>query len=133
MEAVAKVGLVARLSQTHEMLVDAVIGSLGGGAARGMRNLTVRAAVNRGPQAHRQFFAQKQKEGGWNVDKTLGDGRFRPDAWKREGNTIIVEDLKPNTASGRRAAEVAQKKYQKAAAEECPTCRYEFRATLYNP
>ncbi|MBX3174913.1 MAG: RHS repeat-associated core domain-containing protein [Gemmatimonadaceae bacterium] len=114
-------------------VVAAVVPMVPAVAGAGMRNARVAAAVRRGNQAHDAYFAEKTAEGGWNVNKTLGKERLRPDAWKRDGNHIIVEDLKPNTESGRRAAAASARKYERAAAQQCPECTYEFRAKYYDP
>lgn len=103
------------------------------GLVRGMRNATVRAAVNAGNVAHDAFFAVKRAEGGWRVNKVLGNGRLRPDAWKREGNVITVQELKPNTTTGRQATGASRVKYEQAAREECPTCEFVYQPQFYNP
>jgi hypothetical protein len=122
------------LSLAVDVLAAAVpmVPAVTGVVQRGARNTVTRAALRTGREAHAAFSAEKVAEGGWQVNRALGKKVYAPTRGGAKATNIIVEELKPNTASGRRASELARDKYRKAASEQCAECTFEYRARFYN-
>ncbi|WHI49785.1 hypothetical protein P3339_15050 [Microbulbifer sp. MLAF003] len=79
---------------------------------RGAANPKVRAAIERGKQAHRELDQKVAQKPGWQANPPLrgADGKIhKPDVVTPNGRFM---ELKPNTPSGRRAGARQAQRYQ---------------------
>ncbi|MBI1929218.1 hypothetical protein HYR99_33855 [Candidatus Poribacteria bacterium] len=85
------------------------------GTEKGMKNLKIREAVDRGLQKHKEWDYGK----GYRKEVDLGSGN-RADAVKIEGDKDYIKELKPNNPRAIKKGERQLERYKEAAKKRWP-------------
>ena len=96
-----------------------------GSVEKGMRNTSVREAVEKGKRAHGDFAEKVKAKDGWKSEprmKTPDGKTVRPDAVTKGGKPV---ELKPNTPSGRAQGARQLPKYEQATGQKGRVVTYD--------